>query len=273
MLICEEGQKSRIHPIDTKTERTRMQRQWKLMIVGLLLSCTLYPLALAAPNNSLYWAVQVDDEFTYALQRYLVPDDSRWVDVASHTLPFGDLIGVGNKVVAKVTGLDPVPDQINVTADVPNSFCAVLQESDSLEIWSDSTLFVVPVGDWDLLTNMSGLIIEGSTLIDNDQEWGVTQTGAFTQDSTPIEFTYEIRYEKTNGTLSYLRSRYRAYGNDIFDIVFVRWFPGMPTILPPELQLSTVLIALLAVGVVSVVSVLVYKKYTSKKPIIQRLGE
>jgi len=254
-------------------ERARMQRRAHLTILALMLSCQLCSLALSAPDDSLYWAVEVDEEFTYALQRYLVTDESIWKDIAFHALPFGSSTGEGKKIVARVTGLETVPEQMNVTTDVPDSFCSVMRENDSVQLWSNLTLFVVPVGNWELLANLSGLITEGAILIDDEHEWGASQSGAFTQGSIVITFYSEIRYEKENGTLTYLRLRYGASGNDLLDIVFVQWHPGMPTILPPELQMSTVLTALLAVGVVSVVSVLVYKKYTSRRPIVRRLGE
>jgi len=273
MFMCQEDRGTHIQPNGAIMERARMQRRAHLTILALMLSCQLCSLALSAPNHSLYWAVEADEEFTYALQRYLVTDESIWKDIAFDTLPFGSSIGEGKKIVARVTGLETVPEQINVTTDVPNSFCSVMRENDSVQLWSNLTLFVVPVGDWELLTNMSGLISEGATLIDDEHEWGASRNGAFTRNGVTVTFSYEIRWEKTNGTLSYIRHRYSASGNDLLDIVFVQWHPGMPTILPPELQLSTVLTALLAVGVVSVVSVLVYKKYTSRRPIVRRLGE
>ncbi|MHA2021537.1 MAG: hypothetical protein ACW96N_07475 [Candidatus Thorarchaeota archaeon] len=75
---------------------------------------------------------------------------------------------------------------------------------------------------------------------------------AFSSAGTTVNFHIELRYEKENGTLNYIRLRYSALDQDLIDVVFVQWHAGMPTILPPEVQLSSILV----IAIVAIVGVL-----------------
>jgi len=68
----------------------------------------------------------------------------------------------------------------------------------------------VPIGDWDFLTEIGNITeLVGVTLIDTDDEWGTVGTGSIqTGDGSVISVYVELRYEKQNGTLNYLRQRY-----------------------------------------------------------------
>ncbi|MHA1289244.1 MAG: hypothetical protein ACTSPB_17805, partial [Candidatus Thorarchaeota archaeon] len=135
--------------------------------------------------------------------------------------------------------------------------------------------FVIPIGDWDFvneMTNISGLA--GVTLIDTDDEWGTSGAGSFLAgDGSVVSITVDIRYEKENGTLNYMRHRYSTLGTDLIDIIIVNWHQGMATIVTPGLQTPTILIISIAAVIVLIVSIIVYQGYRSKKPIVQKLGE
>ncbi|MFX0107983.1 MAG: hypothetical protein ACFE7R_06855, partial [Candidatus Hodarchaeota archaeon] len=139
---------------------------------------------------------------------------------------------------------------------------------------ADMTSLVIPVNDWDFLTTMSGVEeIEGLNLIETEEEWGTVATGSFESAETIINFRNEIRYEKENGTLTYLRMRYRALGNDLIDIVFVQWHQGMPTVLPPEIQLTSVLIVAVSGLAFTILAFVGYRMYKGRKSLARKLGE
>jgi hypothetical protein len=228
----------------------------------------------AQANNNLEWGVDVGEEFIYVLQRAYFADPN-YVNVIANDLPFVPQMTVGQKAIMRVTGLDPIPMQINETSQLANSTCDLVRANDSTTIGTGLNAFVVPIGDWDFLTDMANITgLEDLSLIDTQEEWGTIGIGSFfASDGSVISITYEVRYDKENGTLNYLRYRYTTLGTDLIDIIFVNWHPGMPTILPPSLQIPTVLIISIAAVVVFIVSVLVYQGYRRKKPIVQRLGE
>jgi hypothetical protein len=238
--------------------------------VAALLFCLSIEPVIATPNHSLQWGVDTNEQFTYALQRKL--GNSSWIGQTSASLSFISAMDEGQKATAVVTSLGLIPDTINSSYDMPNSFCALIRENDSTQLATNFTLFVVPIGDWGFLTQMSGFTSGGWTVINTDTEWGATLSLTI-EDGDSIAYYQELRYEKQNGTLNYLRLRLSSLGNALLDIVFVQWHPGMPTVLSPELQLSTTLTVLLGVAVASVASVIVYKKHTGRKSIAQRLGE
>jgi hypothetical protein len=227
----------------------------------------------AQSNHSLYWGVEEGEEFVYALQRKLILNPTQ-EQLVTPQIPLVEYLDEGQKLTARVSDLEDVPTLINESTDIPLGFVTLIRENDSQLVPIDPLQFVVPIGDWNLLTEMSGFTsTEGLRLIDTDSEWGYTSSGSFSSAGTVISFHAELRYEKENGTLTYLRLRYSALGSDLIDIVFAQWHSGMPTILPPELQLTTVLILATALIFGTIIAVGVYRWYKSKKPIIQQLGE
>ena len=174
----------------------------------------------------------------------------------------------------KVVELDEIAQQITGPGEMPLASCNLERENDSEVILLDSKMFVIPIGDWDFLTEIDNITITPDlTLIDTEQEWGTIFITDFSAGGTFVTIHQEIRYEKENGTLNYLRLRYSAHGNDLVDVVFVHWYDGMPTLLPPELQFTTILLIGIGTSVVIIVSVIVYIKYKQRKPVIQLLGE
>jgi hypothetical protein len=241
----------------------------------------------AQPNHTLEWGVDVDEEFTYALQRKLL--DPTFEVIVALVAPYIQFMDEGQKATIKFSDLEDVPDQIDSLFDIPNSRATIIRENDSSAFVSNSTLFAVPIGDWDLLSDAMGIEeISGAMLVNNENEWGFTTSGTFVADGNTISVYQELFYEKENGTQSVyqelfyekengtqtrFRLRYSVFGGDLVDIVFVRWSEGMPTILPPELQMSTLLIIGVGVAIIIMVAVIVYIGIKSKKPLVQQLGE
>ncbi|TFG98515.1 hypothetical protein E4H12_05885 [Candidatus Thorarchaeota archaeon] len=228
----------------------------------------------AQSNHSLQWGVDVDEEFTYVMQRAYFADPSYTLVVAAD-LPFVSSMTVGEKVTLRVTDLDVIPTLINESSQMVNSTCEMERANDSVSIRTGVLGFVIPIGDWNFINEMTNITgLEGVTLIDTEDEWGTSGAGLFLAgDGSVVSITIDLIYEKENGTLNYLRHRYSTLGTDLIDIIIVNWHEGMATIVAPELQTPTLLIISIAAVVILVVSILVYQGYRGKKPVVQKLGE
>lgn len=240
----------------------------------LILICSSVPITAEAQANNLEWGVDVDEEFTYVLQRayFADPSNAQIVDASILNVSF---MTVGEKTTLRVTGLDEIPSLINESSQMPKSICDLERTNDSVSIMAGLSNFVIPIGDWDFVNEISNVTgIDGLTLIDTAEEWGTIGVTSFQSlDGSVITITFEKRYEKVNGTLNYMRLRYSTLGNDLIDVILVNWHPGMPTIVEEGLQMSTLLIILLAVSVGLIVAIIVYQGYRAKKPVVQKLGE
>lgn len=229
---------------------------------------------LAQSNHTLVWGVDPGEEFTYVLQRAYYADSNNRVYIESR-LPFLANIQPGQKVLLEVNHLDAIETLINESTQLPLSYCNLLRSNDSAVIMTDLTSFVVPIGDWEFLNeveNITGTV--GLTLIDNDDEWGTVGTGIIIDPgAVDITVRVEMRFEKENGTLSYLRHTYTALGNDLIDVIFVQWYPGMPTIVGGGFQTTTLMIIALSGVIGVIVAIVVYKGVKGKKSVVQRLGE
>ncbi|MHA2384588.1 MAG: hypothetical protein ACXAEE_00080 [Candidatus Thorarchaeota archaeon] len=239
-----------------------------LMVLVITLSSSVATVH-AQSNHSLAWEVSEAEVFVYVLQRKLILDNTLSY-IAEDQLPFLAHLDEGSKVIATVEGLETMPSQINTHEDIPIANVSLARENDSASIATDIGIFIVPTNDWELLTEMSGFgTIEGQILVDTQTDWGYISTGSFLSAGTTVDFHIELRYEKENGTLNYIRLRYSALGQDLIDVVFVQWHVGMPTILPPEVQLSFILTVAIVVIVVPVCAFVGYRLYKSRK----QLGE
>ncbi len=240
----------------------------------LILICSAIPLtAEAQSNNALEWGVDVDEEFTYVLQRAYFADPI-YSQIVAVDMPYVSSMTVGEKATLRVTGLDEIPSLIYESSQMPKSSCELVRANDSVPIMAGLSNFVIPIGDWDFINEISNITgLEGVTLIDTADEWGTTGVTAYQAGGSVITITVEIRYEKENGTLNYMRQRYSTLGNDLIDIILVNWHPGMPTVIEEGLQMSTLLIILIAVVVGLIVAIIVYQGYRAKKPVVQKLGE
>ena len=83
----------------------------------------------------------------------------------------------------------------------------------------------------------------------------------------------EVRYEKTNGTLSYLRYHYTSLGSDLIDVIFAHWYPGMPTLVGGDIQIETILVIAIGGVIGIIVAFASYRYFKGKKTIAQKLGE
>jgi hypothetical protein len=228
-------------------------------------------LSVVAQTHSLQWGVEVGEQFTYALQRKTISPS------LEGNLPawmgFIELIDAGEKVQVNVTHLYPIPEEIESSEDAPVSYCDVLTEDNEVVLAANSTAFLFPIGDWTFLTELLSESAPQIEFIDTDEEWGTIQSGQYISADTAIDYYLEWRYEKENGTLNYLRFTNTVQGANVVDIVFVQWYPGMATTLPPDTPLITILLIALGISFGIIAAIIVYKWYRGRKPLVQELGE
>ncbi|MFX1559477.1 MAG: hypothetical protein ACFFBL_02705 [Promethearchaeota archaeon] len=241
----------------------------------ILMTPTFVPI-LAQSNHTLEWGVDVGEEFTYVLQRAFYADSNSKAFIESQ-LPFLTEIQPGQKVILKIGYLDTIEALINESSQIPRSYCELLRENDSVGIMTDMTSLVIPINDWEFLDEVENITgTAGLTLVDTEDEWGTIGTGVITgSGGSDISVRVEMRYEKENGTLSYLRHRYTILGNDIIDVIFVHWYPGMPTFVGGGFQMQTLILIVIVAGGLAglVIAFIVYRRIGGRKSIAQRLGE
>jgi hypothetical protein len=231
------------------------------------------PLAVIAQSNTLQWGVDIGEEFTYVFQRAYFSDES-YIAVVEPDLPFISELPVAEKAIINVSSLDSIPTLINSNSQMPLAHCNMMRANDSVSIGTNLTSFVVPIGDWDFLTEIGNITASGLQLIDTAEEWGSIGSTSFpARDGSTISVYFEVRFEKDNGTLNYLRYKYSTLGTDLIDVILVNWHEGMPTVIAADIQISTILIIAIGGLVGIIVAFVVYRRYGAKKPLIQRLGE
>jgi hypothetical protein len=229
---------------------------------------TFAPTALAT-NHSLEWGVEAEEEFTYALQRKTL--DSNYALLMPYWLGFLIELEAGDLFTATVMELEFIPEDINATENLPQSHVTVAQGSNTLEL--DSTAFVIPVGDWELQTERLNLTDRPDiTLIDTDTEWGTSEESSFSTGGYSFSYLFEWRYDKTNGTLTYMKYSLATVGTTLIDIVVSQWTEGDPTIIADDLQLTTVLIIAIGGVVGIIVAILVYRWVKKPKGLAAELG-
>ncbi len=245
-----------------------------LILVMTLLFAPMLVSVYAQSNHTLEWGVDVGEEFIYVLQREYYSDSFSRVFMETQ-LPFLAEIEPGEKVILEIGSLDMIENLINESSQLPWSHCNLKRYNDSALIISDLANLVFPIGDWDFLTEINNVTTTpGITLVDNENEWGSISVGTLTGgDGSSVDVRLEMRYERENGTLTYLRHRYTTLGTDIIDVVFVHWYQGMPTILGGDIQLTTILIIALSGLTGLIVAFFIYRTIKGKKSIAQRLGE
>ncbi|MFX1483739.1 MAG: hypothetical protein ACFFCP_11205 [Promethearchaeota archaeon] len=244
-----------------------------VLTIALLFGSTIVPI-LAQSNNTLEWGVDVGEEFIYVLQRahYSSQSDKEYME---GQLPFLAEIQEGEKVIVEIAFLEAIEDLINDSTQLPRSYCNLRRFNDSALIMSDLTSLVLPVGDWEFLTEINNMTTTpGITPIDSAEEWGSIGVGTFSSgDGSSVDVRLEMRYEKENGTLNYLRHRYTTLGTDIIDVVFVNWHEGMPTVIAGDIQ-STTLLLIVTSGLFGLFAAfLAYRSIKGKKTVAHRLGE
>jgi hypothetical protein len=245
-------------------ERDIMNRELFLMVLILMM---LGSEVAATPNHSLKWGVEIGDEFVYVLQKKVVSD--MFGQYMQNSTLFLANIDEGQKVIARVDRLGEFPDEINSSRFLPDANCTLIRENDSEIIMENMSMIVVPIGDWKFLkeiSNYSSGYKEPGEQEDNDDEWGTRFSGSFLFAIFAITMNMTTIYEKANGTLKELQFRINVSGDDMLHIVFVRWHPGMETILPAELQLLTLFLFISISGVIAIIILFFYKRRTGHLP-------
>ncbi|MGD9397933.1 MAG: hypothetical protein PVJ05_15960 [Candidatus Thorarchaeota archaeon] len=229
---------------------------------------------LAQSNHTLEWGVSPGEEFTYVLQRAFYADSSS-EEFLEAQLPFIAELQPGQKTILEIDHLDTIATLINESSQLPRSYCNMLRENDSAVILSDQIGLVIPIGDWGFLNEVENITgTTGLSLVDTENEWGTIGTGVISgSGGSDINVRIEMRYEKENGTLSYLRHRYTTLGNDLIDMIFVHWYPGMPTIVGGGIQTTTLIIIAVSSLAGLVIAFVVYRGVKSRKSVAQMLGE
>lgn len=253
---------------------TMMRSKIILTVVVLLVLAPSVQSVFAQGNHSLEWGVDIGEQFTYVLQRATYASEDQRVAV-SVELPYVTNLDVGQKAQLMVEQLDLIQTQINTTYDMPVSRCQMTRLNDSAVIGTQLQRLLVPIGDWDFLTEIGNITgTPGLTLVDTSQEWGTIGRGTYVAvGGATVSVYIETRYEKENGTLNYMRYYYTADGMVLFDIIFAHWYPGMPTILPEGDMTVTILIVALIGVVGAIAGSLSYKWFKGKKSLAQQLGE
>lgn len=251
-------------------EALKMRTSTACVMTLVLLSFLISP-SFAQQNHTLQWGVDENETFIYVLQRKVMSGISD--DDLRPALPFIIDLDVGHKAIMTVVGLDTIPELIAGPEGIPKAYCTLVRENDSFTLVENYSLFVLPVGDWNFLTEMETNSSHlPHTFIDTNEEWGFI-INYIVSGEQPVNLYQEIRYDKENGTLSYLRFKADSNGHTLLDILFVRWYPGIPTVLSDEFPLSTVLTIGVALALGALVAILVYIRMKSKKPLVQLLGE
>ena len=192
-----------------------------LVGVTIFLFCNIVAVP-AQSNHTLEWGVEVGDEITYVLEKkYLDASFSNQMQDYSFFL---DKIDEGQNITARVTHLEPIPDLINESREMPTANCTLLRGNDSEVIAEVFPMIAVPMGDWDFSTEMTSMNwSEDATIVDTPEEWGTSIASKMIFAIFIIEFSMDIRYFKANGTLSLLSIHVEVGGTEMIDIRLVAY--------------------------------------------------
>ena len=232
-------------------------------------------------EHNLRWGVEIGDEFTYVIQKNLVSD--MFKQMMQNNTFFITNLEEGQKVIARVDRLCEFPEEINSSRFLPSGNCTLIRENDSEVIMENMSMILVPIGDWEFLREISNFSsfgrrpgetnesesIEGFEFeqVDNEDEWGTRFSGSFMFAIFVITMNMTTIYEKANGTLKELSFRVNLSGDDMLHIVFVKWHPGMETILPAQLQLLTLFIISSVTCVVVIIILFIYRRRFGHLPL------
>ena len=242
-----------------------------VLLITIFISTTLIPQPVRAQDNQLEWGVQVGDEVSYVLQRKTM--ESSTIGLLPEWMRFVDAVEEGQRFSLVVESYEEIPLNLASTDLHPLSYSTITRNNDSVLLYANNTGFIIPAGDWDFQTERLELDANPQiNLIDNDVEWGFIEEISFDYGEDYVNYYGELRLDKETGAISYARIRANA-GTFVLDVIFAEWYDGIPTILPPDFDITGVLIIALAVTVGIIVAICVYKGYTNKKPLVQRLGE
>ncbi|TXT57805.1 MAG: conserved exported protein of unknown function [Candidatus Thorarchaeota archaeon] len=238
----------------------------------IIIGCSIVPLISAQTNHTLEWGIEEGETFTYVLQRKFVANPNQ-LEFVEAEIPFIRGFEEGQKATALVEELEEVPEEVISSSDVPVAKITLKRQNDSATIINNWTAAAVPINDWEKLEDLGGFLdVEGVTIVDSEDEWGTISQGTYVSGSTNIGYYFEFRFEKENGTLSYMRIRYTSLGNDLIDVILAHWYEGMPTVVTGDIPLTTILGVSLGLVVAAIVGFMVYRSYKSKRSPIEELG-
>ena len=248
----------------------RLGRTRKSAIPFLLMLIIITPSFSVA--HTFEWGVDVGDEFTYALQRKVL--DSAYVSIIPYWMKFVLEIDEGTLFNVTITELEEIPENLTLSDMLPFSHASLTVLNGSSDAFADSTVFAILIGDWDFQGEFLNFSLEDPsvTVTDNENEWGLAEDSSFVFSGRVYNYYYEWKYEKTHGTLLYSRYRVNTLGSDVIDIVLSQWEEGDPTILPPEIQSTTILIIAIAGSIGAIIAFLAYRWVKTPKGLAAELG-
>ncbi len=188
----------------------------------LLVIMILAPICCTAQSNhALRWGVNVDDEFEYVLERKQI--DASMEPYLDEYAPFITRVDQGQSIIARVVGLESIPDHIDNATQMPQSNCTLIRANDSTVIMEDMPIIVIPVGDWNFTTEIMNFTdSEDMTFIDTETEWGRVVSSEFYMGVFKISFYWEMRYLKANGTLTVFTMSVQVSGTTWIDVLIIQ---------------------------------------------------
>jgi hypothetical protein len=190
-----------------------------------ILTCPALEVA-AQPNHNLEWGVEIGDEIDYLMLRKTM--DPSFQEMIGNFAPFLTEVDEGQRIIARVDHLDSIPEHINDSMRMPSANCTLLRHNDSVVIMEDMPMLVTPTGDWEFISENTNLTwSEDVTVIDTEVEWGYSISSTFVMGIIPVSFSWEMRYFKSNGTMSIMSILVEMAGNALIDVAFALWDPDL----------------------------------------------
>ena len=221
----------------------------------------------------LEWGVEVGDEITYVLQRKYL--DEQMGQMIQQFMPFITRIDAGQKVIARVDYL-PEIEENSTYSMFSGANCSIIRENDSEILMENMSMFVIPLGIWNMNqsepneTNetRTQTMFGGFEMYNDTNEWGMTMSGDMWVAIFHIVFNMKILYYKMNGTLNRMEMKVDISGTPSVDILFVQWKPNMATIVPMDFPIWPVIIYS-SVGVVVVLIIVFLWRRRRKRVVVQ----
>ena len=175
------------------------------------------------------WGVEVGDELTYLLQRKTI--DSSLASEADNYAPFISMLEAGQKMIARVDWLGPIPPTTNQSWSIPLSNCTMIRENDSQVMMHDMNMIVIPLNVWHLNSSQFNMTSDdGSSLVNTTLQFGSVLDGQFWMGIILVGMHFEMIYSKSDGALDRMMMEVSAYWSKVVDVLITRWTPGTVTL-------------------------------------------
>jgi len=247
-----------------------MKGQLFTCVIIILMIIPAYSQVEAQQDVYLEWGVKVGDEITYVLQRKYL--DEQIGQMFQQFLPFITRIEAGQKVIARVDYLPEIEE--NSTYGIfSGANCSIIRENDSEMLMENMSMFVVPLGIWNINQEepnetMTQRMLGEFEMYNSTDEWGMIMSGDMWFAIFHVVFNMKILYYKTNGTLNRMEMKVDISGNPSVDILFVQWKPNMATIVPMDFPIWPVIIYS-SIGVVVVLIIVFLWRRRRKRVVVQ----